>query len=129
MPTNKSMSNYYDPAKAKSALDDTVNMWKSIMIRSQKPKISVEKIGMGTKPDPYKFTIKTKEYVKGNTIILANYDGCTTFGGDKLILMRGLVGDRETLDPHFIEDHPVIARFIPTEQGWKLARLCAKAKT
>jgi hypothetical protein len=86
----------------------------------------IEKIGMGTKPDPFKFTIVKIEEINDNTIILANYHGCTTFGGHKLMLFRGkLSASRQTLDPHFFEGHSIVARFIPTEDGWKLARICA----
>ena len=46
--------------------------------------MAVEKIGMGTKPDPSTFEILE------------------------------------------LEGHPVIARFIPTEEGQALARICAK---
>jgi hypothetical protein len=90
--------------------------------------MSIEKIGMGTKPDPYKYTIEAIHVVNGNTIILAKYDGCTTFGGDKLMLLQGEGHEgRETLDPHFFEHHPVVARFVPTELGWKLARIAARS--
>lgn len=84
---------------------------------------------MGTKPDPTKFTIKNIELVCGNTIILANYDGCVTFGGDKLMLLKGNWNKDQlvTLDPHFLSnEYAVIARFIPTDEGLKMARVCAK---
>lgn len=85
----------------------------------------IEYVGMGTKPDPFKFTIVQKEIINGHSIVLAVYDGCVTFRGEKLMLIKGIVENPATLDPHFIEDHPVIARFKPTEQGWKMARVCA----
>jgi hypothetical protein len=32
------------------------------------------------------------------------------------------------LDPHLLgSTHPVMARFEPTEEGWELARMCAKS--
>lgn len=85
---------------------------------------SVEKIAMGCKPDPYKYEIEQIEYVNGNTIIQANYGG-NTFGGSKLMVLEGVHEQRDSLDPHFIEDHPVIARFQPTKWGWELARTVA----
>ncbi len=83
---------------------------------------------MGAKPDPFKFEIKQIESVNGNTIILANYPGSLTFGGDKLMLLAGdhMARDFESLDPHFLdEDYAVVARFIPNHEGWRMARLCA----
>jgi hypothetical protein len=89
-------------------------------------KTIVEKIAMGCKPDPYKFTIKETRIINGNTIMLANYHGCLSFGGDKLMLLAGEHVIGETLDPHFLDnEYAVRARFIPTSDGWKLAELCA----
>jgi len=88
----------------------------------------IKMIAMGCKPDPYKFKITRVENYNGNTIIKAKYDGCLTFGGEKLMLLKGihLATSLETLDPHFLdEDYAVIARFIPNEMGWKMARICA----
>lgn len=86
----------------------------------------IQKIAMGCKPDPYKFTIIEREIVNCYTIVLARYEGCSNFGGDKLMLCDAIIPyDIETLDPHFIEGHHIIARFIPTETGKKLARICA----
>lgn len=82
-------------------------------------------------PNPYKFSIIEREYhkdIRTMTIALVNYPNCTTFHGDKLLLIRGRLKENPTaLDPHFLDgDHPVIARFLPTEDGLNLARLCAK---
>jgi hypothetical protein len=87
----------------------------------------IKMIAMGCKPDPYKFRIVSLEHINGNMVILANYEGCQTFGGDKLMLLKGLHHVSETLDPHFLDDdYPVVARFVPTATGWALARLCAQ---
>ena len=81
---------------------------------------------MGAKPDPYNFEIVRKEFLHGNTIILANYPGSVTFQGDKLMLLRGKPEITDTLDPHFLdEEYAVVARFMPTIEGWMMARACA----
>jgi hypothetical protein len=91
-------------------------------------KSDIKMIAMGCKPDPYKFEIDELEHVGNCTIILANYEGCKTFDGNKLMLLRGIhnLMDFETLDPHFLdEEYAVVARFIPNEVGWKMARVAA----
>ena len=81
---------------------------------------------MGAKPDPYNFTVLRYEINNGNTIVLALYPGSLTFDGQKLMLLRGIHTEFTTLDPHFLdEEYAVIARFIPTELGWIMARECA----
>lgn len=87
----------------------------------------IRQIAMGCKPDPFKFSLLKREYVNGNTIILANYEGCKSFGGNKLMVLLGKHdGILSVLDPHFIdEDYPVVARFAPTKEGWDMARLVA----
>lgn len=88
--------------------------------------MSIQKIAIGAKPDPYKFTIVEREVVAGNTIIVARYEGCKTFDGLKMMLIRGEPTITETLDPHFLdEEYPVVARFQPNQQGWILARICS----
>lgn len=53
------------------------------------------------------------------------YPNCTTFEGRKLILFEGVTLNwlkRQTsIDPHFIEDGHIIARFVPTKEGRRLA--------
>ncbi len=87
--------------------------------------MNINQVAMGCKPDPTKFKIVSTKIVNGNTIVMANYGGAT-FGGNKLIVLKGEHYIFDTLDPHFLnEDYPVFARFIPTEEGLRLAELVA----
>lgn len=87
------------------------------------------KIDTGVNPNPYNFRIVWASVVNGHTIMKVNYPNCTTYNGDKLLLLRGIWPiTMHKLDPHFFEgDHPVIARFEPTQEGNQLANLCAQA--
>lgn len=75
-------------------------------------------------PDPKNFVIKELHQYGDNLIILAKYPGCTTFNGDKILVLREThIGDYvKELDPHFSEDGRVIARFIPTKEGMEMAK-------
>ena len=86
-------------------------------------------IAMGCKPDPYKFEIINISWLCDCTIIEAKYDGCLSFNGHKLMLLKGDWNheDFKTLDPHFLdEDYAVIGRFIPNKIGWKMAKASAR---
>lgn len=86
---------------------------------------------MGCKPDPTNFKIEYIFHVGDCTIIQANYGGAT-FGGSKLMVLRGRYdrADLPTLDPHFLnEEYPVFARFQPNELGMHLATLVANQVT
>jgi len=89
---------------------------------------TIEKIGMGTKPDPFNYTIESWGENEHGTLIEVKYHGCKTFDGIKILLVKGLgintIKKRKTLDPHFFEDHPIMARFAPTKEGRKLAKIC-----
>lgn len=92
----------------------------------------IEYIAMGAKPDPFKFSIvKFEHHSEFLTIIEAKYEGCKTYDGHKLMLVMNDTpyqdpNTRQSLDPHFMGGHCVIARFEPIALGWELARLCAK---
>lgn len=77
-------------------------------------------------PDPCSFRI-IEEVVIGDYIVArVFYYGCTTFDGHKLMLLKSNKIPTP-LDPHLLGNgHPVIARFEPNEEGWALARLCAR---
>lgn len=88
-------------------------------------------------PDPKNFKIIKEEKINDLTIVEVVYPDCTNFEGKKLmayrnddwaIFKRYLFNKKEGLDPHFCNKEDTIspvARFIPTEEGWFLAkRLC-----
>jgi hypothetical protein len=83
--------------------------------------------GYGVNPDPHKFKIIWMKICYGNTIMMVHYPNCITFGGNKLLLLRGIHSEKiSKLDPHFLnEEHPVIARFLPTKEGEILAKAAA----
>jgi hypothetical protein len=93
--------------------------------------MNINQVAMGAKPDPFKFEIKSLKHHYGSTIIVANYGGLT-FGGDKLMVLRGRFNeeDFESLDPHFLnEEYPVYARFQPTPMGLALAEAAARIRS
>lgn len=64
------------------------------------------------------------------------YPNCTTFEGRKILLFanttRMQLHAAEVLDPHFTDKAPVgalvpVARFEPSERGWRLAQISAAA--
>ncbi len=91
------------------------------------PEMNINQVAMGCKPDPTNFKIVDLEHVGNCTIVCANYGGLT-FGGDKLMVLRGVYEKHQlrVLDPHFLnEQHPVVARFQPTPEGFHMARIIA----
>lgn len=90
---------------------------------------SVEKIEYASpNPNPFKFKVLKEEHLERGMILLVNYEGCTTFNGNKLLLLRCNIDLKYfgKLDPHLLGDgHIVCARFEPTEEGWNMARMAA----
>lgn len=80
-------------------------------------------------PNPFKFIILDEKIVNKKSILLVKYKGCTTFGGKKLLLLKGKWKGGNHLDPHLLnKNHIVAARFEPNKIGWKMAKKCAKIK-
>jgi len=83
-------------------------------------------------PNPRTYSTIKRKHVGDYEIAEVFYRGCTTFKGRKLLLLKRHLysNNKDTvkgLDPHLLgNDHIVIARFEPTEQGWELAELCAQ---
>jgi hypothetical protein len=79
-------------------------------------------------PNPAKFQVLTgwDFPVSGMCVLVVRYAGCTTYEGRKCLVCKGKVADyvdRAELDPHFTEGGPVVARFAPTVEGNRQARL------
>lgn len=89
--------------------------------------VSPSEVVTSPNPNPFRFSINWIEYHGGHTIMSVRYFDCTPFGGNKLLLLRGIhTKDITELDPHFFEgNHPVVARFIPTSEGLRMARVSA----
>ena len=80
-----------------------------------------------TTPNPNKFRFTIEEIIKGKAgvydLLVVKYPDCTTYCGHKLIMVKtGTVNLTDIeLDPHFLHDGKVVARFKPTDEGYKLA--------
>jgi hypothetical protein len=67
------------------------------------------------------------------TVVMVNYPGCTTYGGDKVSVYDkplSVVTALARLDPHFTEnraENSPIARFPGDANGWQMAVLFAEA--
>jgi hypothetical protein len=60
------------------------------------------------------------------------YPGCTTYEGRKILVFENSnlfeLRVRDRIDPHFSgKSFAPVARFEPTDRGWKLARIVAAA--
>ena len=85
-------------------------------------------------PDPRKFKIEKSSKLNSILIILINYEGCTNYEGNKILVFKDIEIDdlkrQGSIDPHFSENkefHSPIARFEPTARGWGMAHTLAYA--
>ena len=81
-------------------------------------------------PDPAKYTIIAAEENGDYLIVKLNYPNCTNFEGNKILVFKGVrlltLVNQKLIDPHFFKDKKYaapIARFIPTDEGWKMAEV------
>lgn len=81
-------------------------------------------------PNPGNFRVLKAESIGPFLAVKVLYPDCTNYEGRKILVYRGITIEdfcRETrVDPHFSDDKvasPLIARFVPTEQGWEYAKL------
>lgn len=82
-------------------------------------------------PNPFKFYIDKIERIEPYYILWVNYPDCINYGGNKILVFESVndidFSQVRELDPHFLENNSIkdttlIARFIPTEIGWKKAK-------
>ncbi len=84
-------------------------------------------------PDPNNYKIKKatgyKIGDKKYLLVLIEYPDCTNYEGKKILVYDGIdksfyLTNQKLIDPHFSENKNYIspiARFEPTEKGWKMA--------
>lgn len=71
-------------------------------------------------PDMSGYRIGGRIQVGACTVMQVQFPHCTNFEGVKILVYKGEVP--AVIDPHFCDDHiSPIARFVPTEEGWKMA--------
>jgi len=79
-------------------------------------------------PSPSRWTMITKVQLDNAYVLKVRYHDCNNFEGVKIMVYKGQYKPRAVLDPHF-EDTTCspIARFKPTDEGWRLAvDLCGR---
>ena len=72
-------------------------------------------------PDPFRFEIIERTDYGRYSVVSVKYPDCTTFFGMKILVVKDLPQNPVELDPHFLEDNSVVARFRPDIQGCMLA--------
>lgn len=75
---------------------------------------------------PKEQTMKVLRILAGKTWLAAEiqYSNCTNYEGRKILVLNMSLIDfinAKYIDPHFSESSPLIARFIPNQNGWALA--------
>lgn len=83
-----------------------------------------------TDPNPVIFNIMQLQEIGNHCIIHVNYPNCINFEGDKILVMQRSKEQVESivkLDPHFLENNHIVARFRPTKEGWDHAVRFVKA--
>lgn len=77
-------------------------------------------------PNPQYWKLIRAEESGTYCILEVKYPDCTNYEGKKILVMENtkivdLVNMR-TLDPHFYASNKIVARFRPTDEGWKMAQ-------
>ena len=85
-------------------------------------------------PDPNNYKIEKAEEVGKFLIIKLRYPNCTNYEGNKILVYQNTtlidLINQKLIDPHFSDTKGFkspIARFIPTEGGWAMARKFCEA--
>lgn len=84
-------------------------------------------------PDPLNYEILRSQQVGRHLVVEVKYLDCTNYEGRKIMVYSNLTISnlilQKVVDPHFtVSDkfRSPIARFEPTDRGWKLALAVAK---
>ena len=73
-------------------------------------------------PDPERFNVEKTHSVGSYVCAMIDYVNCTNYEGKKIIVFENTAAEdvwtAKSIDPHFMEDGNVIARFRPDDDGW-----------
>jgi hypothetical protein len=85
-------------------------------------------------PDPKNYRILLSEKIEDYLIVKIKYPDCTNYEGIKILIfkdieIKDLIG-QGIIDPHFSDNeefYSPVARFVPTDEGMKMARKFCRA--
>lgn len=83
-------------------------------------------------PNKYRFTVNQTRRVGKAIVAMVHYPDCINFEGLKILVYENAeefesLHRNKVMDPHFLDGQASpIARFEPTDRGWKLAIKFAK---
>lgn len=79
-------------------------------------------------PDPLNYTLIKSDDVNSYLIVMIKYHGCSNYEGKKILVYKDIslidLVNQKSIDPHFSNSkkfHSPIARFVPTDDGYKMA--------
>jgi len=94
----------------------------------EKP-VYIEKTVKLPNPDPYNWVVNQSLQMGRFLLVAITYPDCTNYEGKKIMVYENAtINDlkkQRTVDPHFSSNkkfHSPIARFEPTQDGWKMAQ-------
>lgn len=92
-----------------------------------------KQVSLPGNPDPLNYEILRSQQVGRHLVVEVKYLDCTNYEGRKIMVYSNLTISnlilQKVVDPHFtVSDkfRSPIARFEPTDRGWKLALAVAK---
>lgn len=74
-------------------------------------------------PNPALFKIIRSVCIGDYHITEIKYPNCTNYEGRKILVTTDSLLDTDVIDPHFTYNSPygLVARFVPTYEGWDMA--------
>jgi hypothetical protein len=95
--------------------------------RSVQTTTSVVEAAKDGNPNKYRYSIVKSQQVGSSIVVQIHYPDCFNHKGNKILVYDNLnkflkEHQNKCIDPHFLEkSYSPIARFEPTERGWRLA--------
>ena len=87
-----------------------------------------KKWGKLPNPDPFNYRVIKSKQVGRFLVLMVKYPDCTNYEGQKTMIFEDCTLDdlngQGSIDPHFCDNKAYrspIARFEPTDRGWKMA--------